>query len=215
MIYLALLGLLTSWQAAPVVARIISVKPIEGLPGKIINAPNEALDHAVTSSTHMVGFDERQNVLLSQDLKVDSGVIAKGTRVNSHMILFNLPDYSPDNSDGAEAPSEWLSGALSDNEWAFSGPVLGVMSDTDGLLEAASTEILGARATTYPSGDLFLRGFEDNDFYEGVGTTRLRVRMSVWQPGDWIRVISGMQPIAHELAPDYQDQIADNQDNRP
>ena len=82
----------------------------------------------------MIGFNERQNVLLIQDLKVDGGIIAKGIRVNSHMTLVNLPYYSPDNSDGAEGPFEWFSGALSDNEWVFSGPVLGVMSGTKGLL---------------------------------------------------------------------------------
>jgi len=158
----------------------------------------------------MIGFNERQNVLLIQDLKVDGGIIAKGIRVNSHMTLVNLPYYSPDNSDGAEGPFEWFSGALSDNEWVFSGAVLGVMSDTKGLLEAASTEILGARATTYPSGDFFLRGFKGYDFYDGGGTARLRVQMSVWQPGDWIRVITEMQPIAQELTPDHQDQIAEN-----
>ena len=212
---IALIGLIATWQAAPVAARIISVKPIDGLPGKIINAPPAALDSAVASSTHMVGFDERQNVLLSQGLKVDGGIVARGTRVNSHMILFDLPDYSSNNTDSAEEPSEWFVGALADNEWVFSGPVLGVMSDMDGLFETATTEQLGARETTYPSSNLFLRGFEDNDFYDGVGTARLRVRMSVWQPGDWIRVITGMQPIANEQAPNQRDQIAENPDNWP
>lgn len=42
-------------------ARILSVTPVEGIPGKIIAAP--ALDSAVASATHMLGFDERQNGL--------------------------------------------------------------------------------------------------------------------------------------------------------
>ena len=209
--YMALLSLIALWLAAPVAARILSVKPIDGVPGKIIAAPPEVLDGTIASFTHMVGFDERQNVLLTQDLKVDGGTIARGTRVNSHMILFNLPD----DPDGSATTSEWFFGARAENEWIFSGPVLGVMSDMDGLLEDASTERLGARTTVYPSGAFFLRGFEENDAYDGVGTTRLRVRMSVWQPGDWIRVITGMQPIARDPVQDSIAHLAANPDHRP
>ena len=209
--YMAIFGLIAAWLAAPVAARIISVKPIDGVPGKIIAAPPEVLDDAIASSIHMVGFDERQNVLLTQDLTIDGGTIARGTRVNSHMILFNLPDAS----DGSAPPSEWLFGAQAENEWIFSGPVLGVMSDRDGLLEAASTKTLGARATAYPSGAFFLRGFEENDAYDGIGTTRLRVRMSVWQPGDWIRVITGVQPIARNPDLHIRKQLAEKQGRQP
>ena len=127
------------------------------------------------------------------------------------MILFNLPDAS----DGSAAPSEWFFGAQAENEWVFSGPVLGVMSDMDGLLEAASTETLGARTTAYPSGAFFLRGFEENDSYDGIGTTRLRVRMSVWQPGDWIRVITGMQPIARNPDLHSRKQLAAKPGHQP
>ena len=209
--YMAIFGLIAAWLAAPVAARIISVKPIDGVPGKIIAAPPEVLDGAIASSAHMVGFDERQNVLLTHDLRVDGGTIARGTRVNSHMILFNLPDAS----DGSAAPSEWFFGARAENEWIFSGPVLGVMSDMDGLLEAASTDTLGARTTAYPSGAFFLRGFEENDAYDGIGTTRLRVRMSVWQPGDWIRVITGVQPIARNPDLHSRKQLAEKPGHQP
>ncbi len=145
--YMALLSLIALWLAAPAAARIISVKPVDGVPGKVIAAPPEVLDGAIASSTHMVGFDERQNVLLTQDPQVDGGTITRGTRVNSHMILFNLPD----DPDGFATPSEWFFGAQAENEWLFSGPVLGVMSDINGLLEAASTERLGARAPIHPA----------------------------------------------------------------
>lgn len=209
--YVVLLGLITAGLAAPVAARILSVKPIDGVSGKIIAAPPQVLDGSIASSTHTVGFDERQNVLLSRDLQVDGGTIARGTRINSHMILFNLPD----DSDGFATPSEWNFGAQAENEWVFSGPILGVMSDMDGLLEAASTESLGARATMYPSGPFFLRGFEENDAYDGVGTRRLRVRMSVWQPGDWIRVITGSQPIARDPVREGRSRIAANRNNWP
>ena len=178
-------------------ARILSVTPIEGNPGKIIAAPPQALDSAVASATHMLGFDERQNVLLTQDLKVDEGVITKGTRVNSHMILYNLPDEE--------------FGSFAANEWIFAGEVIAVMSDTDGTLEAASNKLLGAPGTIYPTNNLFLRGFEENDGYEGVGTSRLRVWMSVWQPGDWIRVLTRPAPSVHYPGkPSSQPQLARN-----
>lgn len=167
-------------------ARILSVTPVEGTPGKIIAAPSQALDSVIASSTHMLGFDERQNVLLGEDLKVDTGVIAKGTRINSHMILYNVPDEE--------------FGSFAANEWLFSGQVIAVMSDTDGTLEAASNTLLGAPGTTYPTDSSFLRGFEENDGYEGVGTSRLRVWMSVWQPGDWIRVLTHPAPSVHHPA---------------
>lgn len=163
-------------------ARILSVTPIEGVPGKIIDPPAQAQDSAVTSATHMLGFDERQNVLLSEDLKLDNDIVKKGTPVNSHMILYNVPEED--------------FGSFAHNEWTFAGTVIGVMSDIDGRKEAASSKLLGAPGTSYPPTGFFLRGLEENDGYEGVGTRRLRVWMSVWQPGDWIRVITRPGPIA-------------------
>lgn len=210
LMHMAFSGLAAICLVLPIEARILSVKPVHGVPGKIISAPSKALDDVIASSTHMVGFDERQGVLLTRDIRVDGGTIARGTRVNSHMILFNLPDDPPRNSEGAADSGEWFYGAVAENEWIFSGPVLGVMSDTDGLLEAATTEMLGAPKTIYPSGSFFLRGFEDNDSYDGVGTRRLMVRMSVWQPGDWIRVITGIQPVAAVPAGYGPSQFANN-----
>jgi hypothetical protein len=97
------------------------------------------------------------------------------------MILFNVP--------------EGEAGGSSENIWVFSGPVLGVMSDVDGQAEAASG-FLRAPGTAYPEGAFPNRGFEERDWYRGVGTARLHVHMWVWQPGDWIRVITGEQPVA-------------------
>jgi hypothetical protein len=182
-----LVGIWSGAAVPPADGRILSVKPIEGIPGRIIAAPRQALDGAIASSTHMLGFDERQNVVLSKDLGVDNGVIPKGTRVDSHMILYNTPEEAL--------------GSYAQNEWVFSGSVLGVMSDTDGLYEAASNDILGAPGTSYPVDGFFLRGFEENDGYDGVGTSHLRIWMTVWQPGDWIRVITRPGPIATRPIP--------------
>ena len=166
-------------------ARILDVVAVDGAPGQIIAAPPQVMDSDY-ASPRMTGFDERQNVLLEADLPVDGGTIPKGTRVSSHMILFNVPDSEP--------------GGASENIWVFSGPVIGVMSDVDGQLEAGSA-FLGAPGTAYPPGAFPNRGFEERDWYRGVGTTRLHIHMWVWQPGDWIRVITGEQPVAGATPP--------------
>ncbi len=182
--------------AAPVPrAEILGVTNLDGVPGRIVPPPGQALDHAVASDTHMLGFNERQDVLLKNDLAVDGGVIPAGTRVSSHLILLNV-------SDGA-----WST--FGENEWMFSVPVIGVMSDVDGTLEAQSTPLLGAPGTDYPRDGYYLRGMEDNDGYRGVGTTRLRVSFFVWQPGDWIRVITAPAPVASARPVPQPTRIAD------
>lgn len=164
-------------------ATILEVTPVAGLPGRIIAAPAEALDHAIASATHMLGFDERQDVRLAADIAVDDGVIPAGTQVSSHMILLNVPDGTPS--------------AFGINDWRFSGRIIGVMSDRDGQLEAASTPLLGAPATRYPPAGHGFRGIETNDRYAILAPTVLRVEFHVWQPGDWIRVITAPAPVAY------------------
>ena len=159
--------------APPVSARIEKVENVNGVSGKTIAAPPGVADGAIADNDHMLGFDERQNVVLDRDLAVDDGIIPTGTMISSHMILLNVPD------DG------WSASGV--NDWTFSERIIGVMSDIDGELEAESTPFLGASGTRYPT-PFGLRGLENWDGYEGVGTRTLRVTLSVSQPGDWIRV---------------------------
>jgi len=114
--------------------------------------------------------------LLTEPLAVDNGTIAAGKRVNSHMIFLNTPGLDPASDQ--------------DELWTFDGPVLGVMSDSEGELEFASTPILGAPGTTYPDHTFFARGF-DNE-YDGytVDGNEITVSMQVVEPGDWIRVVT-------------------------
>ncbi len=143
----------------------------------IIPAPPLILDAAVTNTAQQ-GFDEKQGVTLAVGLAVDAGTIAAGTRVSSHMIFFNIA--------GAGPATDIL------KTWVFDGIVLGVMSDTDGTLEAASDVLLGAPGTAYP-GSFSLRGLESDDSYVVVANT-ITVNMHVAQPGDWIRVITAAVP---------------------
>jgi hypothetical protein len=149
----------------------------------IVGAPTDALDDIVTN-TGMQGFDEAQNVVTTLAYTMDGGVIIPaGTLVSSHMIFLN--------SGG--------SALLSHNHvvWTFSHLILGVMSDTGGTREAASTCELGNPATNYigtpanPGAPFPNRGMEGADEYFIAGN-QLTVNMSVTQPGDWIRVVTAV-----------------------
>lgn len=149
----------------------------------IIAAPADVLDDAVTN-TGMQGFDEGQGVLTSIAYAIDGGgSIAAGTLVDSHMIFLN------------SASNTELTHKLV--EWTFDGNILGVMSDSAGNREAASTAELGAAATNYtitfagsgsaaPFGN---RGLESSDSYTVAGNV-LTTSMRVTEPGDWIRVVT-------------------------
>ena len=153
----------------------------------IIQAPGNILDDIVTN-TGMEGFDEAQGVLTTVAHITDGGSIAAGTLVDSHMIFLNL------NSEEQFPQNLWHLNV----DWVFSGTILGIMSNTGGTFEAASTFELGAPGTNYtiPSSvndqaaPFPNRGLEANDSYVILNPTTLRVSMNVSQPGDWIRVVT-------------------------
>ena len=162
-------------------------------PAEIIAAPQNILDDTVTNKG-MQGFNEVQNFVTTVDHAVDGGgIIAAGTRVDSHMIFLN--------SAGGTLLEHY------DVEWTFSGDILGVMSDSGGNLEAASTFELGNPGTNYtttfagsgPAAPFPARGLEGNNGNPSVNGDAylvlasldvLRVAMRVTEPGDWIRVIT-------------------------
>jgi hypothetical protein len=152
--------------------------------GAIVTAPTSVLDDAADCTLAgngcvMLGFDEQQGVSLGSALSVDGGgTIAAGTLVNSHMIFLNTPGTTRNESNAT---------------WLFDGIVLGVMSDRNGSLEAASNGELGASGTTYYGGTFGNRGFENSeDWYSGIGSSMLEVNMLVTEPGDWIRVVTAV-----------------------
>lgn len=154
-----------TWRAN---AGLVSGPDIIAAPASVVNDPPGAVN------TAQQAFDEQQGVVLPAALAVDSGVLAAGTTVNSHMIFLNI--------DGAGSASDL------GVEWTFDGPIIGVMSDQGGVLEAASSALLGAAGTIYPAA-FASRGLESNDGYAVAGN-KITVSMSVSQPGDWIRVIT-------------------------
>jgi hypothetical protein len=155
----------------PAAAMLTSGPDIIGAPVSVID------DNPGAENTQQQAFDERQGVLLAADLAVDGGSIAAGTWVDSHLIFLNTP--------GTQNVSDTAT-------WTFSGPILGVMSDAGGNLEAASNALLGASGTTYP-GSFANRGLESNDWYT-VNGNQITVHMQVTEPGDWIRVTTQTVP---------------------
>ena len=147
--------------------------------GDIIMAPITILN-SLAVNDHQQGFNEQQGFTLLGDLDVDGGTdIAAGTVVDSHMIFLNR--------NGSIRIADL--GVV----WGFDGIILGVMSDTPGLLEGKSSGDLGAMGTLYPvitmASDFPNRGFESNDGYV-ISGNMLTVDMTVTEPGDWIRVIT-------------------------
>ena len=177
-------------MAAPSSAAILSVSAqlsSAGTAAEIIAAPLSIIDDAPgAENTGMQGFNERQGVTLAGAVAVDGGSIAAGTVVDSHMIFLN--------GSGSSLLTHGF-GQDGGVQWTFSGTILGVMSDSNGTLEAASNSVLGAVGTTYP-GSFGARGLEGNpfdnfndDFYSFTGSV-LTLGMRVTEPGDWIRVVT-------------------------
>jgi hypothetical protein len=165
---------LSGWPAE---AAIIGFSPglsSAGASAAII-APPATLINSTAFNTAQQGFDELQGVLLGAPVLIDGGgSIAAGTVVDSHMIFLNQQDGVP--------------GTLSHIvTWTFSGTILGVMSQTNGGLEALSTPILGLPGTTYAT--FGNRGLESNDDYTVLGN-QITLDLRVTQPGDWVRVVT-------------------------
>ena len=132
-----LVGLLGGFVGAPAVdAALIGVAGPNsslGVAPAIIAAPLNILDDNVVNEG-MQGFDEAQGVLTSVAHAIDGGgFIAAGSLVDSHMIFLNNRGQA----------------GLVHNEvtWSFDGTIIGVMSDVDGNLEAASSFELGNPST--------------------------------------------------------------------
>lgn len=183
---LGVVGIVAVLAAGPAQAALISVAggpSSMGTLAAIIPAPSDALDDIVTN-TGMEGFDEAQGVVTTVAHGIDGGgFILVSTLVDSHMIFLN----------SAGSPLLTHSSVL----WTFDGLIIGVMSDSMGALEAASTFELGNPATNYtatfggsgPAAPFPARGLEGGDSYVVAGNT-ITVTMGVTEPGDWIRVVT-------------------------
>ena len=163
--------------ASAAIIQVSGPNSTSGFAPEIISAPSDTRNNA-TPYSRQVGFDEKQDVLLTSTLAVDGGgSLATGLIVNSHMIYL-------ERLRGAGQPASVVHTGV---EWTFDGPILGVMSSINGGREAASRALLGLDATTYAA--FPHRGMEANDNYSFSGNS-LTVNMRVTEPGDWIRVVT-------------------------
>lgn len=165
--------LLTACAVAAISASSASAAII-GVTGDVVQIAQPA---TVTNATPgddkiALAFDELQVVQLLADLATDTGLIAAGTWISSHMILLNHEE---------ESGVFNASGNVS-----FDGTVIGTMSDIDGALLTAS-DFLGA-PTTYTSFDN--RGLESNDSLTIVPLNSVNFTFNATEPGDWVRVIT-------------------------
>lgn len=190
-ILMTLVGAITFLSLAPTSSKA-AIIGVSG-DGSIIDAPDSVLSDGITSPL-MLGFNEKQGVLLTDDLMVNAdsrrsrlnpnvgeiinfdGVIAAGTKVNSHLILFN-----PQTTTTTTAKATWQ----------FNGKILGIMADRPGLLEVASTPILGSLTTLYPDARIGARGLDPvGDSYQLIDSYTLELSLSANRPGDYIRVVT-------------------------
>lgn len=151
----------------------VEAATITGLSGSsvVIAAPSSVTAQAPGNVSAVIAFTERENVLLASDLVVDGGVIAAGTRVDSHMILFNPIDES-----------KMLLSIGYDFE--FSQSILGTIGTQPSLV--ATHGLLGTVGATYGP----LHGLEGDDVIMTGGGTRVTGILNAIQPGDWFRVIT-------------------------
>jgi len=190
----AIASVLSATSASALLVSVSTNTANTGDQAEILAPPPSQVMDATEYNTAQQGFDEQQYYLLTEDLQLDGAVtIAAGTTVHSHMIFLNREnDSSPNHI------------AHNNVEWTFSHEVLGVMSDTNGSLEGASSPFLGATGVRYPTaftpggagvnGEIFdFRGMEGGgDGYSLINPYVLSVSMYVTQPGDWIRVITAV-----------------------
>ena len=179
-------GLLASVAAMAFYASAAQALLIGGNPN-IIAAPLSVADDFPPGAVNTVqqAFNEAQGVFLTSAILVDGGSISDGETVDSHMIFLNTHTGS----------------ASSRQTWTFDGIILGVMSDTGGVLEAATNALLGNNPGTAYPGAFNLRGLENasigsigsGDGYIVAGN-QIDLQMGVSEPGDWIRVVTRAVP---------------------
>lgn len=187
-------GLLAASNAGAVLVSTNGSLSSEGTAAAIIAAPANANDDEAFN-TGIQAFNEVVGFTLGANLMVDGGIIAAGTRVDSHMIFLNS---GPGNS--TQLIEHGAGGNQNAATFTFDGDILGVMSDFTGSLEVNSSAFLGNPATSYPIVPFDARGLEgdpldgltNNDFYSFGGST-ITLGMRVTEPGDWIRVVTVSQ----------------------
>ena len=146
-------------------------------PMHLLVAPSHVIDSMVTNEG-IQGFDEEQGVSASSAWMHDTGSLTMGETYDSHMLFLNSP-----------GPMTIIHHEVT---FTFDREIKGVMSDIFGMFEHASNGDFAKAGTIYPGGPFQYRGIETvfGDSYHVAGNT-ITLNLSVTQPGDWIRVVTG------------------------
>jgi hypothetical protein len=148
--------------------------------------PDNTVGNDTFQNPNLYGFNEEQNVVLTEDLTVDdladglgggsgSGIISAGTTIASHYIFFD--------PQGNRTQLGWVS---------FDANILAIISSVDNL---TASDYLVNPGVTYLSPTL--RGLEPAD--DTVTITGLQTISVDWyagSPGDYIRVLTEFSPAA-------------------
>ncbi len=125
------------------------------------------------NTSHLYAFDEDQNIVLEQPIRVDiggeDGYIAAGTTIASHYVFFDS-----------------LNG-IQQGYVDFDAPILGIAAFQHTM---AATDFLANTSVTYISPEL--RGLERGDYVwiDKYDPNRLWVLWAGSSPGDYIRVFT-------------------------
>lgn len=143
-------------------------------------APPAAVSDATPgSNTQLQAYDEAQSILTTQAHTLDDGsVLAAGTLVDSHMVFLNRV-----------SGTKLLTVA---GNVAFSGTVLGTISDRNGV-EMGLSDYLGGGVDYSSWGASYkARGRENSQDVASfaAGSNSIFFSLRVTQPGDWVRVIT-------------------------
>ncbi len=142
----------------------------------ILTPPFAVGNNDQQSNNELFAWDEKQNVVLAAPLATDlGGVIAAGTRVASHGVVFD------------PSGTRTVIGSVT-----FDRPILGIIWTRSGLI--ATDGLLGLPTITYNSPSA--RGLETRDI-PGTSFSGSTLFIDDWQassPGDNIRVITSAIP---------------------
>lgn len=132
-----------------------------------------SVGHDNFNTDHLYAFDEDQNILLTEPIRVDiggnNGVIPQGETVASHYVFFD--SYT----------------GIHEGYVDFDAPILGIAALQDTL---AATDFLANNSVNYISTEL--RGLEPGDhvWIDPNDPFRLWVFWAGSSPGDYIRVFT-------------------------
>lgn len=178
-------------MAAPASATLVSISPCVGANAcTITDTPPETVTQNPNDGI-LLAWDEKQNVVLEEDLPVDrvfdssadfvieSGgqlFLAAGTIVSSHYLQW-------DPGEGSDS--------LVEATIAADSQIFAFITDDDKLF--GSDEILGLDDLDYS--DFGLRGLEAGDTTEFNGE-KVDIGWTASSPGDWTRLITAYSPTA-------------------